>query len=313
MKIIATSPSPHSNFGLLRTQTLVLIVAILACGYSWSGEPDKSKSYTEKQHTNGPQRGTEKSPIFIKGEITTQKSKEESDRDAEVHKVNAKVETLKAGSDAGILKYTLYLAIFTFLLFITAAVQVIMFWQQLGLMRKTVKDGTIAANAAKASADATVTALKDIERPWLFVEAVRVVRREGAPIQPSIANNWYVSLKWKNVGRTPAIIKNCFFKIEDRDVVPDVPNHAGYSSLTCPSTISAGDSFETNKVGPDDNIRMKKGKDGNEDVAVRFIVHGELIYKDLSGKEHRTGYAVEVSANLPTFSTYENEAYEYYD
>lgn len=298
---------------MLNIRYILLIVALSSIGNTWSDETSNHKPATYKD------KKSERHEITT---ILDTSSLEKTIRDAiKVASEKPDKNTQeKLESDSKLVEYTRELAIYTkrladeteslakitFLLFIVAAIQAWLFVRQLKFMKKAVNDGTIAANAAKQSADAAVTSINDLERPWLFVEGVRVTRREGAPIQPNLENNWFVSFNWKNVGRAPAIIKSCIFKIEDRDNLADRPDYSNASCLNCTQTISSGGDFETNKVGPGD-ARTKNG------VAIRYVIYGKLNYKDLSGKEHNTGFAVEVSAHLPASSTYENEYYEYYD
>ena len=44
-----------------------------------------------------------------------------------------------------------------------------------------------------------------------------------------------------------------------------------------------------------------------------FVFFGRLTYRELNGKVHHTGYAVEVSPHMAAFSPHNNNAYDYYD
>ena len=299
MKFIAKSHSRCSNKGILKVQ-LILMMSIFLIGNAWSVEPQHKKQNGRDQHAKTEQRGTENSPVYFKGEVTTRQDKEESERDAKEHEVKAVV-------DATLANYTFWLAILTGGLLLAAAIQAGLFIWQLGLMRRATIDSGVSAKAAEKAANIAERSLTDLERSWLFIESVRVVRREGAPIQPEIPNNWYISFVWRNVGRAPALIKDCILKIEDRDALPPIPDYSNSSPLTCQQTLSSDKTFETNQIGPSHDKRVKAEK------PIRLIAYGKLTYKDLSGKEHHTGFATEVSAHLPAANTYENEAYEYYD
>src|SRR5271170_2169488 len=91
--------------------------------------------------------------------------------------------------------------------------------------RRQARLTRIAAKAAQRSAAVSERALVELERPWLFLESAEVTRR--AP--PDVPNAWYVSLKWKNVGRTPAIDIQCTFKIEDENTLPKLPDYNNLS------------------------------------------------------------------------------------
>lgn len=164
-----------------------------------------------------------------------------------------------------------------------------------------------ATNQLRAIGERQAEALTDLERPWLFMEAVRVERREGAPINPRIPNNWYISFKWRNVGRAPALIEDCIIKIEPTELLPEIPNYTNASPLSCPSTVAKDVEFETGQVGPGEEKGVKDGE------PVNLTIYGRLTYKELGGKLHHTGFAMDVSPHLPAASTHRNKRYEYYN
>ena len=164
-----------------------------------------------------------------------------------------------------------------------------------------------ATVALSKDAQKTAKRQNSLERPWLFMEKIRVERREGAPIKPEMANNWWVSFNWRNIGRSPALIESCVFHIEDTNNFPKIPDYVTASKLTCPSTVAAGIAFETSKVGP----AVERQAIGKE--AICLTVYGRLTYKELNGQRHHTGFAVDVSPHLPASSTSKHKDYEYYD
>lgn len=131
-------------------------------------------------------RGKQQSSLTIKGTVTTEKSEADVQRDQEADKA-------KASTDDAMLKYTKWTAIFTGLLSVIAFFQMFLFVWQLRLMRQSADDASIAANAARDSAKVAMDTFTTLERPWIFLERHRIVRREGAPIQPSLLNNYFVS------------------------------------------------------------------------------------------------------------------------
>jgi hypothetical protein len=153
--------------------------------------------------------------------------------------------------------------------------------------------------ATRRTAKLAEVALTELERPWLFLEATTIRRRElpGQSIQP---NNWSIRLHWKNVGRAPAIIEECLFRISPKSSLPSSPIYAKESGLSCSATVSAGQVIETNEVGPGP---------GTDEILVFF---GRLTYKELSGKIHETGYALEVSPHIAACSQHLGEKYSYY-
>ncbi len=99
---------------MLNIRYISLIAVLLFGGIAWSKEPVKVEANNGENQTQTEQRGTKETPIFINGEVRTKKDKEEAKEDAEERKI-------KADTDAALVKYTKYLAIFTFLLFFFTA------------------------------------------------------------------------------------------------------------------------------------------------------------------------------------------------
>src|SRR5450759_888880 len=112
-----------------------------------------------EQQPKAEQRGSENLPVFIKGEITTQQDKGESDRAEKERQLRLEV-------DAAIVKYTLWLAVLTGLLFLAAAIQAGLFVWQLRLMNKATNDAGVAAKAAEKVANIAERSLTELERPY---------------------------------------------------------------------------------------------------------------------------------------------------
>ena len=146
-----------------------------------------------------------------------------------------------------------------------------------------------------------------MERPWLFLEGATVSRRDIAPGQPLVPNDWFIKLRWKNVGRSPAIIERCEFKLIDKDVISVQPDYSNSQDLLTVAMVAQNTGFETNEVGP---ARGSGTKDGQ---AIMFVLFGRLTYRDLNAIEHHTGFAIEVSPHIAAFSPHNNPAYDYYD
>ena len=116
----------------------------------------------------------------------------------------------------------------------------------------TVIHGTFTISLARSTriaANAAEKALTEIERPWLFLEGTTIRRREfpGQPIQP---NNWYIKLHWKNIGRLPALVEECLFRILPTSEMPVNPIYLKGNELRCKATVASNEEFETNEVGP---------------------------------------------------------------
>jgi hypothetical protein len=211
-----------------------------------------------------------------------------------------------ASNERSLAVATWVLAYATILLFIAAAVQAALFVWQLSLIRVSLKDAKIAAEAARDAAEAATLqaqvaerSLTELERPWLFLEGA-TIRRRDLPDQQLIPNAWFIKLHWKNVGRAPALIEECLFDISPKETIPDEPVYNNQIGLHCPRTVPAGDTVETREVGP---------APGNDGI---LVFYGRMTYTELSGKRHKTGFAVEVSPHIAAFSPHGNNKYDYY-
>lgn len=190
-------------------------------------------------------------------------------------------------------------AVFTAILAYMVYLQLLWMNRQERVLQKSVE-------AAEKSANAAVSALTDLERPWIFVEKAHIKRREDKG-QPILPNFWWISFVCRNVGRAPAIVEECLVKIQDITTLPEVPDYTDPIHLRCPATVGTGVDFETSIIG-------RPGEPGiDPSKATRFVVYGRITYKELNGKAHHTGFAVEVSAMMAATIPYFNNAYDYYD
>ena len=166
----------------MRTRNLGIAMAasILIAGGASGALPQKAS-------TANAMRGTQESPFFVQGNVTFEKSQTDAQRDAESDKE-------KATTDVKAVGYSRWTAIFTGLAAAIAFAQMLLFVWQLRLLRKSADDAAKAATAARDSANVAMNTFATLERPWLFLEKHRVERREGAPIQPSLLNNFWISL-----------------------------------------------------------------------------------------------------------------------
>jgi hypothetical protein len=268
---------------MVKTFLLAVVLFVSSIAYASDSPPTRGL------------HGAEHALLEVKGNITTEKSQADVQRDAEADKTKSII-------DETMLKYTERTVLITGVVAFIALVQMFLFMWQLRLMRQSSDIATSAANAAKASAEVAMNTFVMLERPWIFLEKYRVVRREGAPIQPSLLNNFFISFQFKNNGRSPAFITDLAFNIIETSKLPAVPDYSlCVTKLTCPATLAAGKMFESSQVGP------SPGKD------VQYTIFGKLTYRDMAGVEHHTGFAVDVSPNLLAASTNKNGIYDSHD
>ena len=84
--------------------------------------------------------------------------------------------------------------------------------------------------------------------------------------------------------------------------MPDIPDYSrNLIYLMCPGYVAPGDGVDTSQVGP---------APGRADDLVFF---GKITYRELNGKEHHTGFALDIAPYMPAFSRHNNDAYDYYN
>jgi hypothetical protein len=155
--------------------------------------------------------------------------------------------------------------------------------------------------ATHKTAQIAERSLTELDRPWLFLAGVRIQRREG-PHDPIVPNNFFVSFTWKNVGRSPAIIVDCIVKFAEKSALQPRPDYSNFIELQAEATVGNGESFTTNQIGP--------GPTSEDTFLVAF---GRLRYKELNGKTHSSGFAVEISPHMAAFNRHNNDNYDFYD
>jgi hypothetical protein len=161
-----------------------------------------------------------------------------------------------------------------------------------------VRSTKMAATATERAAVAAEKGLTELERPWIFLEGATVTR---SPWQPASAPNyWDISLRFKNIGRMPAIIDSSHFEIKPKAELPKKPSFSRIHTLSSPQTIASGDSFDTQRVGPA----------AHENIFLVF--YGKVIYTELNGRSHETGFALEVSPNVAAYNVLNSKAYDYF-
>lgn len=268
--------------------TAMVLIFLAAFVSDLHGQSKQPPSKTSQQNSAQQERGTDNSPVVVKilptekskTELATEKEKQESDK-----------QLVELTGDLA--KYTKLLFIATALLVIATAGLVVF-----GFIQSSDSKRSIAA--AETSAAVAERALTDLERPWLFLASVSIRFNPSATglLEP---NRWFLKLHWKNVGRAPAIVDECLFSIELKKNLPETPVYNPDLKLNCQHTIAEKETVETNEVGP--------ARRQDEEILVFF---GRMTYRELGGKKHETGYAIEVSPHMPAYSPHDSSKYNYY-
>jgi len=221
----------------------------------------------------------------------------------------------KEETDEALARYTLWLMVFTGVL---ALATIGLGAATVGLYLTGEKQVRVARRAsqrqfiqtkesiqvANRSAAAAERAFIELERPWLFLESVTITPRDPSTMTV-IQNNWNIKLHWKNLGRSPAIVTDCIFKVSEFSTIGPDPDYTDAGGLFMQRTISVGQSASTNEVGPAPTAQNRQGAE--------LLFFGRLTYCELNGRPHHTGFALRVAPDLPAYASFENKNYDYYD
>lgn len=167
-------------------------------------KPPQSNSEKKQHKATQSQRGTEKTPLFLKGEITTQKSETDAASDAKQHEDKSASDNALVRGTEELAFQTERLAGFTLILAAIAFFQFWMFVWQLILMRGSMKTAEDATKAAMRSADLAEKGLRLTQRPQFGIGGWNV-QNLTAGGQPEIY------FKLSNSGRSEAELIGCRF------------------------------------------------------------------------------------------------------
>lgn len=308
---------------------VIFLTLIFAFGNAWSSEPEKINTNTGNQTTKYEQRGTENSPIFVHGEVTTKKNEEEAREDAEERKIKAK-------TDTALVKYTGELALFTFLLFVFTAALWFVTFQLSRDARKTSDRQSIEMQKSLDLAEKQMVlserqadlAEKQHElqrwhdftthRPKLIIRKVLLDEESGdyftqASRSPSIQFNV------ANIGGSRAtIIKSnaTFAKIDGR--LPAVPPYSmDINTIKC-AIREAGQSDPPETLDIEDVevshiVSNWRGKTITNGDSSQFYFFGYIQYSDGIGTVRRMAFCRRYNPATKRFVEIDDPEYEYAD
>lgn len=140
--------------------TLALCLAVVSDSAQSQRGSRSNPPRTESAQPAAPeQRGTDQSPFTVKI-LPGPDSKERTDKEERERQEKAAVDKKLADETQRIADDTFWLGMFTLALFFVALGQIALFWKQLRLIRESLVDAKVAADAAKAAAN---TAQKQVE------------------------------------------------------------------------------------------------------------------------------------------------------
>ncbi len=156
------------------------------------------------------QRGTDNSPLVIKGFPPAEKSKAEAEREA-------KEREEKATTERNTLIFAAIAAIAAVIAAVIAGFQARFFYVQLQLMRAALRDSSRAADAAADSSAALIAA----EEAHVFVEVASNTLNSYSDDQTPVPVAYSIAtVFFRNYGRTPALVTKIVGYMVAEDSVP---------------------------------------------------------------------------------------------
>lgn len=292
---------------MLRAHVLFLIL-IFAFGSAWSNDINKpiDQTKTAKQSANADKQGTKQNPFIIKVDAT-KKSKAESDEDQSDKLEHSHNESLIAYGTIALAIITLILACATIIL----AAFTYKLWKatiklaeeternsarQAKKMRKALAISQESADAAKKSAEVAESTV----RPFLYWGTL-----VGYNLHPSIGicNDYtgyettytpIISISIKNLGGTPALIKEHLYKISLVDSIPSIPDFSGNEvRLGSKKAIGSKDETPVEEIqGCQITLPDKEWISSVYNGDKFFIFIGYVKYSDFFGNEHIWGWGL---------------------
>lgn len=257
--------------GCLGLKRLTLVAVVLLAFAATVGADTASEA--PKHNSIPDERGTEKTPLVVKGAIAASLPPL---TEAQVAAAQA-----KAADDHSLSVATIWLAILTGALAIIAFFQLWLFLRQLRLTERAARDAEIAANAAKASAEI----LPKIERAYVFVEvfieSVTVIERN---FRYAVA----IRVRFTNHGKTPAILTKVRAYPVFSDDSPSSLIDSDRADRQVPEgmVIGADGQYDLDLA---QNLSQQDWADLHDLIRRPFVV-GVVEYKDVIGATHHTGF-----------------------
>jgi len=190
------------------------------------------------------------------------------------------------------------ISLFTFLLVVVGGGQLVLFWWQLRIINRSVKDANISAIAALRSADTAERALTTLERPFVYCSITKPGIKTGVfnfadgSSRLDISRN-DLEISVYNFGRTPARLTRIFWQISLCNhggiCVPINPVKEGGRELPVGTVCTTTELFvET------ENLRTWFAGDDHAIASNQKAVWvaGFVRYNDIFGKHHINGFAL---------------------
>ena len=161
-----------------------------------------------------------------------------------------------------------------------------------------------AAWEAMQAAQVAKRVVTDLERPWLVFMGAEVERRER-PDEPIRPNYFWVRLKFKNVGRMPAVVNGIDTRVIDKTLLGDIPDytlgtevHFGLMRIIVPM-----EEVFTRQAGAPQTPIPKGGS-----PPIEYAYFGRVQYDGLISAGHETGFVFIVSPHMVAIGNFERES-----
>lgn len=199
---------------------------------------------------SGDQRGTVDQPVVVRVIPQTEDSEKTAQEQRDRAK-KAESDALLASFTGELARWTRWLALLTMGLVVAAAVQVVMFFRQLKVMKQDLQDAQVVARAARDSADAARESLA-VERQTMIDGGRAYVQHYGIRwvshrLEATENLIWRLHPGWYNVGNTPTrkLRVRVHYTLTDTPLAADFAFAVDYLPALGRSTLSPKESMES--------------------------------------------------------------------
>jgi hypothetical protein len=275
------------------------LLLLTGAAFAQSQQPATSSNPPSKQSTEPAttdQRGTDKVPLAVKI-IPTADTAQKAEQEERERREKTETDRKLAIETQRIADYTFWLGAFTLSLFAAAVGQIALFWVQLRLIRESLTDAKIAADAAKegahAARDSTDTAKLSMvasQRAYVHHNGMRWISHRDITDGSTF---WRLRPQWINSGNTPTRALHVYVKYELRDtLLPDSFGFVPTEPINAPAMLAPHSIIESGhyNIEAEDLIAIREGK--------KFLyVWGLAKYRDVfpGTVEHITKFCVYAS------------------
>lgn len=294
----------------------IALAFLAACASDSWGEsknrPSGNETPKTEQAAKADQRGTPNQPLSVNVVPTDEQKEDTKKKDTEA--------AVKAADDKRLVEYTGYQVLIGIVTFFIFVLQLIAFSLQAGYMRRTVVEmrhtthATIraarASQKAAIAADLSANAIIVVERAYVYPiivahgaieECIKtaLVYYEGDPTKDDVPApvTAEITFKFKNFGKTPAILKTAFVGLGVNTVGAEI-------GVPVPEAV-LGVSEETKPIPCKMYTGISRNQAHHINVCTGHVCFtGQVTFDDIWGDEHTTEFSFTWDKDIKRMTLY---------